>query len=237
MTPFGFIALIVLVVVLSIIAERFLRRRRLLAETPSFESLAMDVSEDIGQIAYEARENLRRLTDQPDPNLTDKFRRWSTHELRDEQSIRAWVTNLPEPGLRALVRELNEFCRELNFELVWLVDEALGKEPAVRATLREIVVMYCGNCLQAVELQPQLVEFRAYLALLDQIERGRAKPQAKALLEALQKAGLVDPVALDALLNNEDDRRQYIVQQIRQVAAKDPARFKTISAEVLSATA
>lgn len=227
--------LIILVVVLLVVGwgvERELRRRR----NVSVEALAVDIADDAAQIANDVRANLRRISSQPAPELTPKFKAWAQDHLEDEAEIRQWLLQLPPAALQALTEELHAFCRQLNIELMWLVDEALETEPKLREVVRGVVMMYCGNCLKAVELQPQILEFQVYQTYLKRIEQGRAQEFAQKLLQELVQAGLIDPPEPGMVLSDKDERRQYIAQILREAARRDSAAFKDSLARVATAS-
>ena len=227
MSPFLLLILFIVVFSLGVLAERDLRRRRK-SENLSIEALAADVTEEASQLSHDVRASLRRRTPKTDAALIGQFKQWAQNDLSDEPEIRQWLTNLPPVALRALVTQLDSFCRELNIELRWLVDDTLETEPEARSVVRDVVLMYCSNCLRAVDLQPQIGAFRDYQDVLSQIQRGEAEAFGQQLLSRLREAQLVPPVEPSIMLATSAERRRYMVERIRQAAKRDHEAFGTI---------
>ncbi len=231
MSPLALLLITLLLLGLAILAERELLRRRS-AGNRTVEAIAADVSEDVSQLAHDTGATLRRATNKSDPKLANKFKLWADERLTGEPEIRDWLLSLPPVALRALTMQLDGFCQELNIRLAWLVDETLDTEPAAREVVRDVVLMYCRNCLRAVELQPRVNAFRGYQDVLAQIRRGEAQTFGQKLLSALQQAGLVTSTEPSLVLATPAERRHYTADSIREAAKRDQEAFYNAWAQV-----
>lgn len=87
------------------------------------------------------------------------FKAWAATALGQEPQLQAWLTGLPDEGLRALVEKLAEFCTEMDMdmELEWLFTPEPCVTPAAKAAAGQVVTDYCKICLKAVQRQQAAV--------------------------------------------------------------------------------
>jgi len=106
-------------------------------------------------------DGMRRLGGAERRALVVRFGYWAVQKdgLGDE-GLRAWIAELGEDGLAALVEQLARFCADFELDLAWLVDGELADWPSLEAAVRQLATHYCIACKGAVDADEALQQFR-----------------------------------------------------------------------------
>ncbi|MCB0062031.1 MAG: hypothetical protein KDE19_07945, partial [Caldilineaceae bacterium] len=170
--------------------------------------------------------------------LSRQFQEWVKRELQKEQALQSWLLALPEPGFDLLTKHIADFCREMNFELEWLVAQELTVAPELEAAMKAVIVNYCTACQKAVPAQQQIQWFVTYRQLLQPQKNRQEQQFLQKLYAALTAQGLVsapDPSAL--ITATQAERDQYALRAVQQAAAQDWSHFVQILQNTMIAAA
>ncbi len=228
-----FVILFIVAIIVAVIAEIALFKQRQSDKTilewqkeysPFFQ--AVDEVKEFGS-------NL--LEKQQPSDLSEPFKAWAAKNLGPgDEVLKAWLIEMPEPALNALIHKLADFCTELNLDLHWLVSDQIKLEPKLKETMHEVVVSYCWACWKAVQVQPDIEVFRTFMAVVEDPAGTGQQDISQKLLNDLRKHNLAPEPNPDWFLASEKQRRVYLSQLIRQAIELDQTKFYTIFRGVIS---
>ena len=167
--------------------------------------------------------------------MAKAFRAWVMRDLAKERDLQSWLLALPEPGVALLTNHLADFCKELNFDLKWLLDQQAAIVPELKAGMQAAIIDYCRACRHAIPVQKQARLFADYQQLCQNPPGKDAKALSHALYANLTTHGLVAPSTADLSNATAEERQQQVRQAIQQSAATDWARFAPVLQATLAA--
>lgn len=239
MTVIGFIVLVIVLVVIALLAERELYRRRnaALEESERGEEQGAIADRLVAQSSRwlgSVRETGENLVTPSYAKLSPQFRQWVDQEMEGNERLRAWLLSLPDEGFKALTNQIALFCIELNIDLAWLVNGELEIEPDIRQVTEEIIIGYCEACLKAVQIQNELTDFREYQNTLERLARRDHQEIGQQLLAKLREQELAEPASPDLVWASDEERRDYAMRTIREAAQQDREKFNRIWNDVMA---
>ncbi|MEW5983037.1 MAG: hypothetical protein AB1806_11805 [Acidobacteriota bacterium] len=137
----------------------------------------------------------------------------------------SWLGGLSTEELEDFTQGVARFCGQLNFDIAWLTNTQLAREPELKQTVEDATLLYSLAAWRAGRVQQQVRNFLAYQDWLAQPERHTAFGQR--LYRALLDAKLVTAPA-ELYLAPEKERLTQAVAAIRTVADDDPATFRAV---------
>lgn len=229
----SYFLIIIVLVGVAILAERELHRRR---EDTDGEGLAItnQIYDGTSRLVGAVRETGDKLVTPEYVKLIPDFRQWIADTMDERDTTRRWLLSLSDEGFKALMGQLMLFCYELNFDLAWLLRHELDTQPEVKRVLQEIVIDYCQSCLKAMNIQSQLLDFREYQEMLNQLEQRNRRDLRLRLLNELRDADLAKMATPDLIWASDRERRQFALESIRYAAEKDREEFDRIWKSVMS---
>lgn len=158
---------------------------------------------------------------------------------KDLKALTTWLAGLSEEDMQAYCHKVAHFCEVLHFKLEWLVDPYLEKDPNLKKTLEDTVLLFCVSDWKASQSAEHIKAFASFREWLNDPESDQNQALTQKLFALLIKEDKLDETPSALLLLSEDERRKYIVQTIKKVAEADMPFIISYLArgEVLSDTA
>jgi hypothetical protein len=166
--------------------------------------------------------------------LVIPFRTWMEQALLGEPALRHWLATLSDDQLALFTKYIDAFCREMGFELSWLVNQDLRQNPALAQAVTQVVATYCRACQQAVVLQEELEAYKALRSYEQNPNAPRNRDFGQALFGKLLEQGLVSINIADHLALPERQRRREILLTIQKTASQKQEAFNQILKEVVT---
>lgn len=166
----------------------------------------------------------------PDP---EQFVAWLAQLPRLGKAFKAWVENLAPPEAGALADGAAGFTSSLGVELTWLMEGQTDDTPELKKGMEEAVVFFCEACWKASLVQDDAAAFLLFQSWQENPDRHAELTQQ--LYAKLVRAEAVS-MPPELSLAPEEERKSYVVQAIRDFAAKDRTTFNTILKDTLKDT-
>ena len=165
-----------------------------------------------------------------------QFRVWVNRELVNIPELQAWVMELPDPALQALTEGALRYCATLNIQLSWLFTPDLEAAPAVRETIKAILVDFLAGCLHAVKQKEDIALFSVYQQLISPDQYKRRIDLRRSVFKKVTELGLADPIPPHELIMSSELQRQALAASaLRNAASKDWPSFAQALSNVLAA--
>ncbi len=132
--------------------------------------------------------------------------------------------------MEQFTQRVAQFCASLNFDLAWLTDPQVSREPELKQAVEDAVLLYSLTAWRANNVQQDVKGFFAYQAWLGNPKRHNAFGQQ--LLGALIQRGAVT-VTPELYLAPEKERLAQATAAIRKVADEDHAAFHAALRQVM----
>jgi primosomal protein N' len=174
-------------------------------------------------------------------NLSKQFKQWvaeSALSKRDElyatmpasaDGFAIWLNGAEDKELELFTRRVAQFCASLNFDLAWLTDPEVGREPALKKVVEDAVLLYSLAAWRSSNVQQEVQSFLAYRVWLANPNRHKAYGQR--LHQVLIQRGLVT-VPPDLYLVPEQERLEQAANAIQKAADEHPAAFNAALRQV-----
>lgn len=239
MTLFALLMLVLILGGLSLVLQRELQRRQQAGDATPWRDMLNQTGQRLGAWGNQVEETVTRAMTPDAVALVPDFKAWVANELKakDEKDLQKWLQNLPEEALRALVVQLDDYCRERGVSLKWLLEGQLKADPEAHAAVTEAVKTFCRLCFDAVQIQDEVQSFRKYRETLTRFQRGEKQELAQQLLGKLREAKLVEDAPPNIVLGPAEERYGYVIEAIQQAAQRDRERFSRIWQETLEEAA
>lgn len=247
-----FFVLLPLLLLLIVVAALFSRKLEQMWQkkqtTQTDPAVKWRVPASLNQTVQQLRERLQKQLPKlqnrvgpPSPqlpqNLPENFLRWADEQLGDEPELRQWLHSVPEVGIQLLTQRLADFCTDIGFELTWVLNGSLQIDKTLHATLRRVIVNYCRSCYYAVTAFPDLRSIQPYLDFQAAPTDKASRPFGMQLYAELAAAKLIQPASPNALLAEDPERWDYVVQAIAGAAAAHPRQVHAIVQKMVRAAA
>ncbi|MDE3091922.1 MAG: hypothetical protein KGJ80_21325, partial [Chloroflexota bacterium] len=134
-----------------------------------------------------------------------------------------WLSGLSDKELEQFTQRVAQFCASLNFDLAWLTEAQVSREPELRQAVEDTVLLYSLAAWRANNVQQEVTTFLAYQEWL--ANPNQHKTFGQELHQALIQRGLVT-VPPDLYLASEQERVEQAAIAIRKVADEHPAAFR-----------
>ncbi|MBI4788813.1 MAG: hypothetical protein HY782_17410 [Chloroflexi bacterium] len=197
-----------------------------------------------GQMYQGARGRIKFRSDTGD--LAKQFKQWVSESALPKrvdlynslpasaEGFAIWLSGLGEQEQEQFTQKVAHFCGTLNFDLAWLTDPEINRDPDLKKAVEDAVLLYSLAAWRANNVQQDVTSFLAYRAWLANPNQHKAFGQK--LHQALIKQGLVT-VPPELYLAPEQERVEQALTAIRKVADESPAAFHLALREVSGATA
>lgn len=178
--------------------------------------------------------NLRNSLDGAQPeNEVTQFRDWAASAFSDVPEIEGWLAALADEQIAALAEHLTEFCRDMGFELSWLLEGEVDQNPELMEGLAQIVLLYSRASYQAVTLQEEVEIFRIYHRYMESPRSRANREMGEHLFGKLVEQGMCDVTISEHLASSNRKRQQQIVETIQRTAREHPQMFRSTLKAVL----
>jgi hypothetical protein len=169
--------------------------------------------------------------------LAGQFKQWvagsglaSRRQLYDglpesAAEFATWLGGLSAEELDRFTQGVARFCGSLNFDLAWLTNTQLAREPELKLTVEDATLLYSLAAWRAGRVQKKVRNFLAYQSWLAKPER--YKDFGNQLYRALLDAKLMT-VPPELYLAPEKERLGQAVAAIQKVADENPAAFTAV---------
>jgi hypothetical protein len=177
--------------------------------------------------------------------LAKQFKQWVTEAALPKRTelysslptsaegFAIWLSGLSDKELEQFTHRVAQFCASLNFDLAWLTDAQVSREPELRQAVEDAVLLYSLATWRANNVQQDVTSFLAYQAWLANPSRHKALGQE--LHQLLIQRGLVT-VPPEMYLASEQERLEQAAIAIRKVADEHPAAFRAALHRVTGAS-
>ncbi|MEZ4556979.1 MAG: hypothetical protein R2854_11135 [Caldilineaceae bacterium] len=231
--------LVLLIVLALFILGIVLKRRWRADETAPAE--ADEFAQMAAHLRTRAESLFQGLNDkQPAPDAR-QFRAWAALTFADARQIRAWLDALSDDQIGALTGHLDGFCRDMGFELVWLLDDRLADMPQMGARLSQVAELYIRAAFQAVAVQGEVDIFRVRQRLLAEPQNRADRKLREQLFGKLVEQDLSDVSISAHMAASAQDRQRQISAAIQHAASAHPhaldAAIKAVLMERAAAAA
>ena len=143
-----------------------------------------------------------------------------------------WLGGLGDKDLVRFTHKIARFCASLNFDIAWLTDPQVAREPELKKTVEDTVLLYSLAVWRANNVQQEVNSFLAYRAW--NTDPNRHKAFGQMLHQILIQRGLVT-VPVELYLAPEKERLAHATIAIRKVAEENHAAFQAALCEVAGA--
>jgi len=179
-------------------------------------------------------QEFREETDGGDVDTVDTFRSWIDSAFDENPEIRQWLGSLSDEQLEAYTSYLADFCQDMGFELEWLFDANIAREPELAKALEKIVLQYSQASYQAVSTQQEIMAFKALSDYLQNPVSRQNLPLSQKVFGKLIEQGLTPINISDHLSLSNRERKEQITQTIQTIAQEYPESFKSLLAQTMS---
>lgn len=142
----------------------------------------------------------------------------------------AWLGGLPDKELAQFTKQVVRFCASVNFNLAWLTDAQVSREPELKRAVEDAVLLYSLTTWRANNVQQDVKGFFAYQAWLAKPNRHREFGQQ--LYAALVHGGAVT-IPAELYLASEKERQAQAAASIRKAAEEDRVAFQAALRQVI----
>ncbi len=144
-----------------------------------------------------------------------------------------WLGGLSDKDLDHFTQRVARFCASLNFDLAWLTDPQVSREPELRRAVEDAVLLYSLTEWRANSVQQDVKGFFAYRAWLANPKRHRAFGQQLLGNLIQQEAVTVTP---ELYLAPEKERLTHATAAIRKVADENHAALQSALRQIVGAS-
>jgi hypothetical protein len=195
--------------------------------------VSKDATAKAGQMYQGVRGWFKLRSDTRD--LAKQFKQWVSEAVpakRTElyntlpasaEGFAIWLSALSDKELEQFTQRVARFCASLNFDLAWLTDVKVSREPELKQAVEDSVLLYSLAAWRANNVQQDVTSFLAYQAWV--ANPNRHKTFGQELHQVLIERGLVT-VPPELYLAPEQERLEQAATAIRQVADEHPAAFR-----------
>ena len=174
-----------------------------------------------------------RFSGTPQADTTTLFRDWAVASFTSDREIQGWLASLTDEQIGALAEHLAEFCRDMGFELSWLLENQSAQNPDLMEQLGQIILLYSRASYQAVTIQEDVEFYRIYHDLIQNPKSRANRKLNERLFGQLVEQGMSDVTISEHLASSERKRQQQILETIQNAAKAHPQVFNRILKTVL----
>jgi hypothetical protein len=176
-------------------------------------------------------------------NLSKQFKQWvaeSALAKRDElygtlpasaDGFAIWLNEVKDQELEQFTRGVAQFCASLNFDIAWLTDPEVGRDPALKRAVEDAVLLYSLATWRSGNVRQEVQSFLAYREWL--ANPNRHKEYGQRLHQVLVQQGLVT-LPPELYLAPEQERLERAASAIRKIADENPTAFNTALHQVIA---
>ncbi len=143
----------------------------------------------------------------------------------------AWLNGLSQKELEQFTKKVARFCESLNFNLAWLTDAQVGREPELKRAVEDTILLYSLTTWRADSVQQDVKGFLAYQAW--QARPNRHKAFGQQLLGSLIQSGAVT-ISPDQYLASEKERKAHATAAIRKIADENRDALRVALRQVVA---
>lgn len=133
-----------------------------------------------------------------------------------------WLSKLSEKELEQFTQRVALFCASLKFDIAWLTNSQVSREPELKKAVEDAVLLYSLATWRASSVEIEVKGFLAYQAWL--AHPNRHKKFGSDLHRLLVQRGLVK-VPTELYLASEDERQEQAIAAIITAADENHAAF------------
>ncbi len=149
------------------------------------------------------------------------------------QSFLTWLTEgVSASESKTFTQQVAAFCGTMHFNLEWLTDPDLAKDPQLAQALGDAVTLYSLASWKANQAQADIKVFAAWKAWQQDPLGKEQRDLTQKLFARLVEQNLSSPPSPQLFLAGEKDRLAYAVQAIRQVGDSNMPAIKAILKEL-----
>lgn len=145
--------------------------------------------------------------------------------LEATEGLSTWLGALPAHEAEEFTQKVARFCASLNFDLAWLTDAQVARDPALKKTVEDAVLLYCVAAWRASRVQGDVRGFLAYQAWL--AHPWLHKKFGLRLHSSLILRGLIS-IAPELNLASDEARLAAATASIKRVAEEKPEAFREV---------
>lgn len=235
---YSWVIVIMMLLILGVVLQRFWGVRH---EANDASETASDASDTQAGLAAQVANSLRgrlqglrnSLTGAKPENVATQFRNWATFAFADDPEIQGWLSTLADEQIAALAEHLSEFCRDMGFELSWLLEGKVDQNPDLMQELAQIVLLYSRASYRAVSIQEEVEIFRIYHRYMQDPKSRPNREMGEHLFGKLVEQGMSDVTISEHLAASRRMREQQIIETIENAATKQPRKFRSMLKTVL----
>jgi len=211
--------------------------RDLLGENPEPKKLLKSVEEQSSTMLTKVNQQVQGLREQVQGKssgvLAQEFRTWTAEGLTEKPALQNWLTNLSDDAFELLTSKLADYCYEFNIDLNWLVEGRLDNNPNLKQQVEQIIVDYCANCWQAVQIQENIQSFSVIDAIQQNPHDKKYRELSQKLFTELVKQKLASQPNVELYTASDKERWGYIGQEISNAASKHPQKVDALLKQLL----
>ncbi|MEM7125041.1 MAG: hypothetical protein AAF702_01865 [Chloroflexota bacterium] len=230
----------ILITIFIVVGFELRRRRTLRQINEELSALGVEAQEEprgfATQIANSLRHRLQAMATNSGPrqDLPDAFYQWASESLADDQEIQTWLMSLSPAQVGAFVSHLQKFCKDMGFDIGWLVHGDLTDNPILGKSLANIVRQYSRISYEAVGLHEDVEGFRVYHQYLQNPNSRDNRLLAQAIFGRLVEKGLTADGLAKYLTSSGQLPPQRVDETIREVSSTNPAGFHEAVKSILA---
>lgn len=149
------------------------------------------------------------------------------------EELKSWLATRHLQEAQRLTKDIARFTDDVNFDLSWVTEEHLERNPQLKEALSEAVIFYCIANFKASQVGLQI---RAFVTF-KQWQKNPSSPElrefSRLLFARLIDKGLVSPVPPELFLASEKERQKYAEAAINQSAETAQDSFNSILDSVI----
>ena len=212
--------------------------RDLLGENPEPKKVLKSVEEQgstvLNKVNQQMQDVRERVQGKSSVVLAQEFRAWTAERLTEQPELQSWLTNLSDDAFELLTSKTADYCLEFNIDLNWLVEGRLEKNIALKHGVEKIVIDYCTNCWQAIQIQEDVQSFSIIDAIQQNPTDKKYRELSQKLFTELVKQGLTEQPEVELYTAPDKERWNYIGQAIADTMDKNPKKVNVLLKETLS---
>jgi len=137
------------------------------------------------------------------------------------KALAKWLQTLPSIEAELFSKQLIEFCNVRNFNVLWLVENNLEDDLALKEVLEQAVLSFGVAYWHTAQVQDDLQAFILLREWLNAPNKSEHSQLTQQLFTKLIEQGLTDSPPASLFLASESERQIYIVDAIGKVVEQD----------------
>ena len=220
-----FVSLVIFIVVLAFISV-FLDRH--------WQAYKQKQEGEATVISTKLKTVLNRFKFKKVSNLTEQFQSW-VKDAKLDKELKAWLEYLPDDEAKVFGKGLATYCAKLDFNLAWLGESTLDKEPELKKLVETSVISYCTTQWNVAKANEDITLLKTWLTVQQYPYKKKHQQLYRKLFATLLDKKLIKVDLTGYIYAEPEEKMKQTMEFVNQVAEDNRKAFNAVLKEVLTA--